>query len=102
MRGWSRPSLGTLTLLFSDIEGSTRLLSELGVRYGEVLSVQRSIIREEINRWNGVEIGTEGDVFVVFASASDAVRAARAANSGSALPLARRHRAAGADGIAHR
>jgi class 3 adenylate cyclase len=32
---------GTLTLLFSDIEGSTRLLSQLGVQYGEALSVQR-------------------------------------------------------------
>ncbi len=70
---------GTLTLLFSDIEGSTRLLSQLGVQYGEALSVQRSIVREEIRRWAGREIGTEGDsFFVVFTSASDAVEAALA------------------------
>ncbi len=91
-------------MLFSDIEGSTRLLSELGLHYGEALSVQRSIIRDEINRWNGREIGTEGDsFFVVFESASDAVtRSAGRAAQAQLLPLARRHRAAGADGIAHR
>jgi len=67
-------------LLFTDIEGSTRLLSRLGVQYGEALSVQRSIIREEVTRWAGREIGTEGDsFFVVFISASDAVEAALAA-----------------------
>src|SRR4249919_404789 len=71
---------GTLTLLFTDIEGSTRLLSRLGVQYGEALSVQRSIIREEVTRWAGREIGTEGDsFFVVFISASDALEAALAA-----------------------
>ena len=67
----------TLTLLFSDIEGSTRLLSQLGLRYGEALSVQRSLIRDEVRRWGGREIGTEGDsFFVVFTSAADAVSAA--------------------------
>ena len=70
----------TLTLLFSDIEGSTRLLSQLGVQYGEALSVQRSIIREEVRDWHGREIGTGGDsFFVVFTSAADAVSAALAA-----------------------
>ena len=70
----------TLTLLFSDIEGSTRLLSLLGVQYGEALSVQRSIIREEVRQWRGREIGTEGDsFFVVFMSAVDAASAALAA-----------------------
>ncbi|HWH98866.1 MAG TPA: adenylate/guanylate cyclase domain-containing protein, partial [Propionibacteriaceae bacterium] len=68
---------GTLTLLFSDIEGSTRLLTQLGVHYGEALSVQRSMMREEFERWRGAEIGTEGDsFFVVFTSATDAVKAA--------------------------
>jgi predicted ATPase/class 3 adenylate cyclase len=71
---------GTLTLLFSDIEGSTRLLTQLGVHYGEALSVQRSIMRDEFEHWHGTEIGTEGDsFFVVFASATDAVNAALAA-----------------------
>src|SRR5512132_2444415 len=68
---------GTLTLLFSDIEGSTRLLTQLGVHYGEVLFRQRAIMREEFARWHGTEIGTEGDsFFVVFTSATDAVGAA--------------------------
>ena len=71
---------GTLTLMFSDIEGSTRLLTQLGAHYGEALSVQRSIMREEITRWHGTESGTEGDsFFVVFTSATDAVGAALAA-----------------------
>ncbi len=71
---------GTLTLLFSDIEGSTRLLNQLGVRYGQALSVQRSLMREEFTRWNGREMGTQGDsFFVVFASVDDAVGAALAA-----------------------
>jgi predicted ATPase/class 3 adenylate cyclase len=71
---------GTLTLLFSDIEGSTRLLTQLGVRYGEALSAQRSIMRDEITRWHGTESGTGGDsFFVVFTSATDAVGAALAA-----------------------
>ena len=71
---------GTLTLLFSDIEGSTRLLNQLGVHYGEALTVQRSIMREEFERWHGREIGTQGDsFFVVFTAVGDAVAAASAA-----------------------
>jgi len=70
-------------MLFSDIEGSTRLLSRLGERWAEALSVQRSIMRAEIARWGGREMGTEGDsFFVVFASATDAVRAALAMQHG--------------------
>jgi class 3 adenylate cyclase len=53
--------------MFSDIEGSTRLLTQLGVHYGEALSAQRAIMREEITRWHGTENGTGGDsFFVVF------------------------------------
>jgi predicted ATPase/class 3 adenylate cyclase len=67
-------------MLFSDIEGSTRLLSQLGERYAEALSVQRSIMRSEFARWRGHEMGTEGDsFFVVFPSATDAAEAALAA-----------------------
>ena len=67
-------------MLFSDIEGSTRLLTQLGVHYGEALSVQRTIMRDELEHWHGTEIGTEGDsFFVVFTSATDAVKAALAA-----------------------
>ena len=73
-------SPATLTMLFSDIEGSTRLLTQLGVQYGEALSAQRSIMREEFGRSGGREIATEGDsFFVVFDSVSDGVAAALAA-----------------------
>jgi class 3 adenylate cyclase len=82
---------GTLTLLFSDIEGSTRLLSQLGVHYGEALSVQRSIMREEITRRHGTEIGTGGDsFFVVFTSATDAVSCVGGSAQARLVRLARR------------
>jgi len=65
---------GTVTMLFSDIEGSTVLLSRLGTRYGEALSAQRSVLRAAISELRGHEMGTEGDsFFVVFESATDAV-----------------------------
>lgn len=67
---------GTVTLLFSDVEGSTRLLSRLGEEYAGVLSAQRVIMREAFARNHGHEMGTEGDsFFVVFASVADAVDA---------------------------
>src|SRR5215469_8774120 len=62
-------------MLFSDIEGSTRLLRRLGDRYGEALSAQRALLRSAFSACGGQELGTEGDsFFVVFASAGDAVR----------------------------
>jgi predicted ATPase/class 3 adenylate cyclase len=69
---------GTLTFLFTDLEGSTRLLHGLGSdRYGEMLEAHRRLIREAVTRHHGVEFGTGGDaVFVAFASAADAVAAA--------------------------
>ncbi len=72
---------GTLTLLFSDIEGSTRLLSRLGGdRYGDVLTAQREIMRAAIAAHEGTEMGTEGDsFFVVFRTVADGVTAALAA-----------------------
>ena len=71
---------GTVTLLFSDIEGSTRLLERLGERYAEVLDEHRRVIREAVAAHSGHELRTEGDAFfVVFARATDAVRAAVAA-----------------------
>jgi predicted ATPase/class 3 adenylate cyclase len=64
---------GTITMLFSDIEGSTTLLNRLGDRYGEALSAQRAIMREAISGCRGRELGTEGDsFFVVFESAGNA------------------------------
>jgi predicted ATPase/class 3 adenylate cyclase len=71
---------GTVTFLFTDIEGSTRLLQELGAEYANVLADHRRTLREEFARHGGVEVGTEGDsFFVAFARASDALAAAAAA-----------------------
>lgn len=68
---------GTLTLLFSDIEGSTSLVNSLGPLWGEALSEQRRLLREAFTAHGGVELGTEGDsFFIVFTSAAEAVLAA--------------------------
>ncbi len=67
-------------MLFSDIEGSTMLLSRLGDRYADALSAQRALLRTAFGDCRGQEIGTEGDsFFVVFESAGDAVRSCLAA-----------------------
>jgi predicted ATPase len=72
---------GTVTFLFTDIAGSTRLLQELGDRYAEVLADHRRTLREEFDRFGGVEVDTQGDsFFVAFARASDALAAAAAAH----------------------
>jgi predicted ATPase/class 3 adenylate cyclase len=71
---------GTVTFLFTDIEGSTRLLQELGDGYADVLAEHRRTLRKEFARHGGVEVGNEGDsFFVAFAKASDALAAATAA-----------------------
>jgi class 3 adenylate cyclase/DNA-binding CsgD family transcriptional regulator len=68
---------GTVTMLFTDIEGSTRLLKQLGERYGDLLADHRRLLREAFAAHDGHEIGTEGDsFFVTFARARDAVEAA--------------------------
>ena len=73
---------GTVTFLFTDIEGSTRLLHELGDAYVEALGEHRRVLREAFGRNGGVEVDTQGDAFfVAFARASDAVAAASAAQS---------------------
>jgi predicted ATPase/class 3 adenylate cyclase len=56
---------GTVTLLFTDIEGSTRLLQQLGSRYTEVLADQRRILRAAFAAHSGHEVDTEGDAFFV-------------------------------------
>jgi predicted ATPase/class 3 adenylate cyclase len=79
-RGARELPAGIVTLLFSDIEGSTVLLGRLGERYGEALSAQRAIVGAAIGDSRGVELGTEGDsFFAVFRSAADAVRCCVAA-----------------------
>jgi predicted ATPase/class 3 adenylate cyclase/Tfp pilus assembly protein PilF len=68
---------GTVTFLFTDIEGSTRLLRELGDGYAEVLAEHRRVLRDAWRRHEGAEVDTQGDAFFVgFARASDAVAAA--------------------------
>ena len=76
---------GTVTLLFSDMEGSTRLLTRLGSQYAAALDEQRRILRAAWSAYDGVELGTEGDsFFVAFASAPAAVSAAVEAQRGLA------------------
>jgi hypothetical protein len=71
---------GTTTLLFTDIEGSTRLLQRLGKEYAEVLTAYRHLLRATFQQHLGHEVDTQGDGFLsVFARASDAVAAAVAA-----------------------
>jgi hypothetical protein len=68
---------GTVTLLFTDIEGSTRLLRSLGDDYGAVLRAHRTILRDAVGRHGGVEFGTEGDAcFLAFPAAAAALAAA--------------------------
>ena len=52
---------GTLTFLFTDIEGSTRLLQRLGARYADVLERHGAIVRDTLKAHGGVEVGTEGE-----------------------------------------
>ncbi|MEW1953357.1 adenylate/guanylate cyclase domain-containing protein [Terrabacter sp. NPDC080008] len=68
---------GTVTLLFSDIEGSTVLLGRLGPAYADALGAHRRILRSAWAAHRGTELGTEGDsFFVAFEAAGDAVSAA--------------------------
>ena len=68
---------GTVTFLFTDIEGSTELLKKLGDQYANLLEEQRRIVREVFLRWEGQEVDTQGDSFFVsFPRATQAVSAA--------------------------
>jgi predicted ATPase/class 3 adenylate cyclase len=71
---------GTVTFLFTDVEGSTRLLQELGrERYVRALEQHRRLLREAFTSEDGVEVEMQGDsFFFAFARAGDAVRAADA------------------------
>ena len=71
---------GTVTFLFTDVEGSTRLLKELRDGYADVLAEHQRILREAFEAAGGQEIDTQGDsFFVAFRRAKDAVTAAVAA-----------------------
>jgi len=68
---------GTVTFLFTDIEGSPRLLNELGRDYDAVLVEQQRILRNSFEVHNGREVDTQGDsFFAAFGSAGDAVASA--------------------------
>jgi predicted ATPase/class 3 adenylate cyclase len=76
---------GTVTFLFTDVEGSTGLLQALGDRYPAVLDEHAAIVRRAVSDARGVEVSTHGDAFfVVFGSPAGAVRAAVAAQQGFA------------------
>ena len=76
MRG-DLPS-GTVTFLFTDVEGSTKLLHELGANeYAQALAEHRRILREAFATHGGVEVDTQGDAFfVAFPTAPGALAAA--------------------------
>ena len=68
---------GTVTFLFTDVEGSTRLLHELGDGYADVLAEHRRALRDAFALHGGVEVDTQGDAFfVAFGRATDALAAA--------------------------
>ncbi len=76
---------GTVTLLFSDIEGSTRLLQAVGDAYSDLLLTHRRLLREAFSAHDGYEVDTGGDsFFVAFADARQAVAAARQAQEAMA------------------
>ena len=69
---------GTVTFLFTDVEGSTKLLHALGDEaYADALASHRRIVREAFRRHGGVEVDTQGDAFfVAFPTAPGALAAA--------------------------
>jgi predicted ATPase len=80
---------GTVTFLFTDIEGSTRLLHELGAdEYASALAEHRRVLREAFERHGGVEVDTQGDAFfVAFPTAPGALETAREAQDALELPV---------------
>ncbi len=80
----SLPS-GTVTFLFTDIEGSTQLLQRMGKEYATILEDQRILLRTAFAKYGGVEIDTQGDsFFVVFPQANQAIQAAAQAQNAMA------------------
>jgi class 3 adenylate cyclase len=79
----ARPDLpsGTVTFLFTDVEGSTKLLHRLGAdAYADALAEHRRLLRDAYTRHGGVEVDTQGDAFfVAFPTAAGAIAAAREA-----------------------
>jgi WD40 repeat protein/class 3 adenylate cyclase len=72
----AQPS-STVTFLFTDIEGSTNLLDDLGDQYTAMLETHHELMRNAIQKWKGTEVDTQGDsFFVTFTRALDAVQCA--------------------------
>ncbi len=84
MTGGAGPASGRLTMLFTDIERSTRMLEQLGDEgYALMLGEHRRICRDAFDRFGGTEVDTQGDsFFVVFDGAADAAAAAAYAQDG--------------------
>jgi len=80
---------GTVTFLFTDVEGSTKLLHELGAeRYAGTLAEHRRVLRGAFAAHGGVEVDTQGDAFfVAFATARAALAAAEQAQAQLAVPV---------------
>jgi class 3 adenylate cyclase len=80
---------GTVTFLFTDIEGSTRLLRELGAEgYAHRLAEHRRVLRAAFERHGGIEVDTQGDAFfMAFPTAPGALDAAREAQEALGLPV---------------
>ena len=75
LAGQHLPS-GTVTFLFTDIQGSTQLLQQLGEQYISLLAEQQQLVREACEAHSGSVVGTQGDsFFVAFANAVDAINA---------------------------
>jgi predicted ATPase/class 3 adenylate cyclase len=73
-----KPPVGIVTMVFTDIEGSTRLAAKLGSSWPDVLAVHHQILRGAIGRHNGYVADTEGDAFFAcFANPRDAITAVR-------------------------
>ncbi|HVE63122.1 MAG TPA: adenylate/guanylate cyclase domain-containing protein [Mycobacteriales bacterium] len=77
---------GVVTLMFTDIEGSTRLLHQHGADYGRILDEHRVVVRHALDCHGGIEVSTEGDAF--FAAFSNAHRAVQAATDVHAALIA--------------
>jgi predicted ATPase/class 3 adenylate cyclase len=77
---------GTVTFVFTDVEGSTKLLRELGPeRYADTLAGHRRALRQAFERYGGVEVDTQGDAFfIAFVTADGALKGVRAGLEGLA------------------
>ena len=89
--------------MFTDIEGSTALLSRLGPAYADALGRMRRVLRDAWAAYGGVELGTEGDsFFVAFETAPEAVGGGAGAAPAGGRSTGQPMSGQGADGCAYR